>query len=504
MSELAPGQPQRLLLVEDDAEVRGALEELLKMEGFETLTASNGAEALRLLLQGSRVDLILLDLMMPVMDGWEFRLEQRRTPVLAQIPVVALSADASAKAAAIDADGYVRKPYAFPVLMTAIDAALRKARARRIAQADRMSALGTLAAGIAHEINNPLSFVIANLQYLEERLSAPDADKNSDPAEIKAVLREALEGAERIRRVVRDVKTFARADEETRVPVDVPEMLETCLGVVANELRHCARVVRDLEPVPPVLATHAWLSQVFVQLLVNAAHAIPEGNAAGNEVRVSTRLQAEGKVAVEIKDTGRGIPLELRHRVFDPFFTTRAVGAGSGLGLSIVHGIVSALGGELSLVSEVGKGTTVRVLLPAATQQQQSPQAPYATPATPSKLLIVEDEPTLARAFQRMLRSGHEVTVALSGREALDLLRSGKSFDAILCDLLMPEMTGMDLYDEIHRSFPGLERRMIFMTGGAFTQRAREFLEGLTNPHLTKPFDLQGVLGALQRLPNSA
>jgi len=500
MSDLVPSRPQRLLLIEDDVEVRSALEELLKMEGFDTLVAGHGAEGLQILRQGERIDLILLDLMMPVMDGWEFRIEQKRTPMLAQIPVVALSADASAKAAAIDADAYVRKPYSFPDLMTAIETALRSARTRRVAYADRMAALGTLAAGIAHEINNPLAFVIANLQYLDERL--PKAGETlKDPDEMQVVIREALQGAERIRRVVRDVKTFAHADEEARVPVDVAEMLEACLGVVANELRHRARIVKRIDAVLPVLATHAWLSQVFVHLLLNAAHAIPEGAAATNEITVSARPDGQGRVLIEVKDTGAGIPPELRHRVFDPFFTTKPVGSGSGLGLSIVHGIVTALGGELSLDSEVGRGTTVRVLLPCAPAQVKVAAQPAADGAsTRRRLLVVEDEPTLARAFQRMLRSSHEVTVALSGREALDQLQKGPPFDAILCDLLMPEMTGMDLHDEIQRSHPGLERKMIFMTGGAFTQRARDFLDGVANPHLVKPFDLQGVLGALERL----
>jgi CheY-like chemotaxis protein len=276
-------------------------------------------------------------------------------------------------------------------------------------------------------------------------------------------------------------------------------VLDACLGMVSNELRHRAQVVRDYKPIPKVFGTHAWLSQVFVQLLLNAAHAIREGNVGGNQVIVATSTTAQNEVLVEVTDTGEGIPLEVRDRVFDPFFTTKPVGGGSGLGLSIVHGIVTALGGRLQLDSAQGRGTTVRVWLPAAPQPVVQQPAPVAA-APRKRLLVIEDEPTLARAFQRMLRSMHDVTLANSGREALEALRTTNGFDAILCDLLMPEMTGMDLHQEIAKSFPGLERRMIFMTGGAFTQRAREFLSQVANPYLSKPFDLQKVSDALAQL----
>ena len=506
MSEASPRVQPRVLVIEDDAEVRSALEELLRMEGLDTIGAGDGAEALGLLRGGIAPDLILLDLMMPRMDGWEFRLEQRRQPALARIPVIAMSADSSAKAAAIDAEAYVRKPYSFPELLEAIQQVLRTAHTRRVAHADRMASLGTLAAGIAHEINNPLSFVIANLQFLDERLPRVGGQPVKDLEEMRTVIQEALQGAERIRAIVRDVKIFSNADEERRVPVDLPAVLDSCLGVVANELRHRALVVRRFAAVPRVMGTHAWLSQVFVHLLLNAAHAIPEGNATAHEVRVSTLTDERGDAVVEISDTGGGIAPDVRDRVFDPFFTTKPVGAGSGLGLAVVHGIVTALGGQVALDSQVRTGTVVRVTLPHAPADatggpRLTPEALPAAVARPRKrLLIVEDEPTLARAFQRMLRSTHEVAVALSGREALEILTAAKPYDAILCDLLMPEMTGMDLHEEITRRFPGMEKRIIFMTGGAFTQRARDFLNEVANPYLSKPFDLQRLSAALEQL----
>jgi signal transduction histidine kinase len=508
MNDTRTAAPTRLLVVEDDVEVRTALEELLHMEGYETTGATNGLEALALLRQGYAPDLILLDLMMPGMDGWEFRIEQKRQPALARIPVVAMSADASAKAAAIDADAYVKKPYSFTDLLAAIENAVRAAHARRQEHQDRMAALGTLAAGIAHEINNPLSFVIANLQFLEERLPRQGGrEPLADVDEMRAVLREALQGAERIRRIVRDVKTFSNAGEERRVPVDVEQVLDSCLGMVANELRHRATVVRQYCKAPLVLATHSWLGQVFVHLLLNAAHALPEGDADRHELRVHTRADDQGKAVVEIADTGDGIAPEARGRVFDPFFTTKPVGSGSGLGLSIVHGIVTALGGTIALESQQGRGTVVRVSLPPAPTLDESRPAPSPATTGPAafttsqrRLLVVEDEPALARAFQRMLRGSHQVTVARGGREALELLRSGQRFDALLCDLLMPEMTGMELHEQVRAEFPGLERRIVFMTGGAFTSRAREFLDEVQNPYLAKPFDLQGVVGALEKL----
>ncbi|HEX9296648.1 MAG TPA: response regulator, partial [Polyangiaceae bacterium] len=341
---------RRLLLVEDDGELRSSLAELLQNDGYDVVGASNGLEALEYLKKAPAPDLILLDLMMPVKDGWQFRVEQKRDPALSAIPVLALSADDTPKAVAIDADMYIRKPFQYTTLLEAVR---RIIDSRRLAHLDRMASLGTLAAGIAHEINNPLTYVIANLQLLEEEMprlihdylgavqragSSPDARAATTVNrlnEASARLHDALEGAERIRGIVLHVKTFSRAGDEHRTFVDVRSILDSSIKVVFSEIRQRARLVKEYEHVPLILANPGQLGQVFLNLLLNAAHAIEDEDPHQNMIRVATRTAATGDIVVEVSDTGRGIPHEVRQRIFDPFFTTKPLGVGTGLGLSI-------------------------------------------------------------------------------------------------------------------------------------------------------------------------
>jgi len=340
---------RQLLLVEDDTELRGSLCELLRSDGYDVANTSNGSEALDYLKRSPAPDLILLDLMMPVKDGWQFRIEQKKDPSIASIPVLAMSADDTPKAVAVDAEAYIKKPFEYETLSGAIR---RVIEGKRLAHLDRMASLGTLAAGIAHEINNPLTYVIANLQLLAEEMPH------------SALLHDALEGSERIRGIVSHMKTFSRAGDEHRTYVDPRSVLDSSIKVVMSEIGSRARLVKDYGHVPLVLANPGQLGQVFLNLLLNAAHSIEEGNPQNNTVRVATRAAPSGEIVVEISDTGRGIPAEVRPRIFDPFFTTKPLGIGTGLGLSICHGIVRGLHGTISVESELGSGTTFRITLP--------------------------------------------------------------------------------------------------------------------------------------------
>ena len=356
----------RLLLVEDDPSIRATLAEMLEDEGYAVSTATNGREALELLRRNAPPDLILLDLMMPIMDGWEFRVEQRADPVLAGIPLLAMSADLSAKARAIAADAYLRKPIDFPELLRLMDGIVTRAARNRLAAADRMAALGTLASGIAHEINNPLTYVIANLQTLAGRLPVSSDETVRDLCE---VVDEALQGAERIRRLVKEVQMVSPGQHAHRLTtVALREPLRAALALTENQIKHRARLVCDLNQDLFVRGDHERIEQLFVNLLLNAAQAIPEGRAHENEIRVDLRdLPGQSAALVRVEDTGTGIPLEVQERVFQPFFTTKPVGQGTGLGLSICRGIVTALGGEISFHSEPAGGTTFRVVLPTTT-----------------------------------------------------------------------------------------------------------------------------------------
>ncbi len=353
-----------VLVVEDDESIRATLAELLVDEGAEVATAVHGRDALHTLRSATALpDLILLDLMMPVMDGWEFRIEQRNDVALAGIPLIAMSADMSAKARAIAADAYVRKPIDFGGLIGRIRSLVDLAAKQRHAVGSRMAALGTLTAGIAHQINNPLTYVMSNLQELSERL--PLAGLAPEASDLGDLVAEALEGAERISRIVRQAQRVmpTQYDREP-VPVDLRAILTGVLDRMKSQARGRAKLLWRLGPRVWVRGDRLTLNELFVDLVSNAIQAVPPGNEADNHIRVTMTLLETNRVAIEVADTGAGIPPDIQERIFQPFFTTRPVGQGVGLGLPVCRGIATALGGDISFESEPGRGTTFRVVLP--------------------------------------------------------------------------------------------------------------------------------------------
>jgi PAS domain S-box-containing protein len=242
----------------------------------------------------------------------------------------------------------------------------------KLVQSEKLAVAGQLAAGVGHEINNPLSFVLGNLHFALEALGSLSGPLSSTEVlqEPLEALRDARIGAERIRGILTDLKRFARADESLLAPMDVSEALEFSLSMAMPHLRHRARVERRYSPVPKVLGNEAKLGQVFLHLLMNAAHALPEGDVAHHQITLTTRME-DGRVVVEVSDTGRGMAPEVLERAFEPFFTTKSMGEGMGLGLSICLGLVQSMKGELTATSKPGVGSTFRVMLPASTQQAQ-------------------------------------------------------------------------------------------------------------------------------------
>jgi signal transduction histidine kinase/ligand-binding sensor domain-containing protein/CheY-like chemotaxis protein len=383
-----------------------------------------------------------------------------------------------------------------------LDAHLRTLRATQaqLVQAGKMAAVGTLAAGVGHEINNPLSYIISNLEHsCEEAEMLERMADNSEPLrerlrDMQQVLREALMGADRVRRIVRDLKTFSRQDEDSRGPVDLRAVMDSAAKMAAGELRPRAQLVRDYESdVPPVEGNEARLAQVFLNLLINAAQALPEGKSEQNEVRLVLKRGGEGQVVAEVRDTGSGIPPEVLGRIFDPFFTTKPVGVGTGLGLALCQAFVASMGGRIEVESVMGKGSVFRVTLPVASgkQERESRSTPaHSGGVERGRVLVVDDDPLVSSALRRTLARDHEVEVVVSSRRALEMLTSSQGrFDVILCDLMMPEMTGMELHAQLAAASPDLARRMVFITGGAYTPAAREFLERVDNPRVEKPFD---------------
>jgi two-component system, cell cycle sensor histidine kinase and response regulator CckA len=389
------------------------------------------------------------------------------------------------------------------VLSLVRDLTQQRQMEQRLMQADRIASLGALAAGVAHEINNPMTYVIGNLTLAMRELVALQENESLAPMmhELQKSLADARAGAERVRYIVSDLNTFSAAPRTDLTVVELRKVLDSAINMAWSEIRHRARLVRDYADVPGVLGNEHRLGQVFLNLLVNAAQAIEEGDAQKNTIHV--RLAAEdGKVIVSIEDTGRGFDEALASRMFDPFFTTKPIGEGTGLGLAICRTIVGSLGGELIATSEgIGAGATFSVRLPATREPMEIRPARRQEPAPGEplrgRILVIDDEPVIATLVRRALAE-HEVYVVTSGRDALELCRA-QAFDLILCDLLMPDVTGMDLYDELLSQGQRIEERILFMTAGAFTPRARRFLSRVTNPRLEKPFDVDELERAVQR-----
>ncbi len=391
------------------------------------------------------------------------------------------------------------------------DTSERERLAARMMQVDRMIAVGTLAAGVAHELNNPLAYVVANLGYVAEELPrfrcAGGCDADGDLHGVRACaasidamtesIHEAQHGATRMRHIIADLKNFSRTDVEQRRRFEAGNILESSIRMAWNEIRHRARLTKDLEPGLLIEANEARIGQVFLNLLINAAHAIPEGAAERNEIHLAARSEG-GSVVVTIRDTGAGIPADILPRIFDPFFTTKPVGQGTGLGLAICSATVHAHGGTITVESGVGQGTTFRVTLPAAQRdaaEDEVVEAPNAALASArrGRVLVVDDEAMITSVLRRMLGPEHEIECANGGLEAIRLLRGGGLFDVILTDLMMPEFDGIDLYEAVAREWPGEEHRLVFMSGGAFTPRAQNFFRTVENLRVEKPFDPEAV-----------
>ncbi len=369
----------------------------------------------------------------------------------------------------------------------------------QLAQADRMASLGTLAAGVGHEINNPLAYVMLSLEAITRLAVHAEPALAGSLAEHAA---SAFDGAQRVAKIVRDLRAFSRLDDEARTVVDVRRALEVALAAAGHELKHRARVSTRLGEVAPVVGSEGRLAQIFLNLLVNAAHAIPEGHPSDHEIRVAVRTEG-AEVLVEIADTGVGIADEHRRHLFEPFFTTRPTGEGSGLGLAICHGLVTALGGRIRVESELGKGSTFFVALPRAEVTPAAAPTAGAAAATArarARILIVDDEPQICEALARLLEGRHDVVLALSAVEARATLTRDPAFDVILCDVVMPEMTGADLHRWLREHDPARAARMLFITGGREGAAARA-LGGIELWRwLDKPFALDTLERAVDEM----
>ncbi len=496
-----------IALIEDDDDIREALESLLVHAGYQVQSYGAADSALTAMEAGAVPDAILLDLMMPGMNGWEFRVEQRARPTLAQVPVIVLSADASPYAAAIDAQAYVQKPIDFDRLYTVIAnvlvASKREQLAQKAIEVERLRSLGMLVASVAHEINNPLTYVMGNLDLAETNLDGLRAvsDGGADNAleRLSKNVEAARDGTDRVAFIVQLLSTFVRADKDDVQNIDPLRAIDAAVRLSSLHIRDRARLVCTLGLVPKVRANEARLAQVFLNLLLNAAQAIPPGAPHANEVRVRsvsvgsraephTSAQAQ-LVRIEIEDTGPGIPLELQARIFEPFFTTKPLGSGTGVGLSIARDIISSAGGTLSVHSVPGKGAMFRIELPAAdedTDAYAEKAERLSAEAGQQRVLVIDDEPMIGKLVEAALE-GHQVESTVEPAQALSRV-ADRSYDLVLCDLKMPNMSGIEFYTELVKRRPDLRPAFVLMTGAAADQELDRFVSGNSVNVLRKPF----------------
>jgi CheY-like chemotaxis protein len=316
-----------------------------------------------------------------------------------------------------------------------------------------------------------------------------------DEGRSSSLVEESLENAERVRLIVRGLKAFSDVETVEQEVIDVRALLESAVQLAQNEIRHRAKLVTEFSDIPPINGNAGRLGEAILNVIVNAAQSIEEGNVEENSILLSCRVELNGLIEVVVRDTGCGMSRETKEKVFDPFFTTKPVGVGKGLGLFFCHNvIVNEHGGGIVIASEVDHGTTVRITLPAASgedRKEASPQTTSGAPVedrTPRRVLVIDDEPQICRSLPRLL-ARHEVSTVTSGHAGLEAVEK-TSFDVILCDVMMPEMTGRQFYEALSERHPDMTSRVVFMTGGAFTPESKTFLKNLPNTVVEKPFKL--------------
>jgi signal transduction histidine kinase len=359
---------------------------------------------------------------------------------------------------------------------------------------ERLAAIGQLCAGLAHEINTPATYALLDIRHLLAAAAVPDA------ADLE-VLRNAADGVQRIAEISRELRVFANDDEGEQVVLRVDAVLDRALRIANRPLHAQGDVILRRGPTPPVRGDADQLVQVLVTLLLNAVEALDPRRRASNVIVVTTEARGDHAV-IRVADNGVGLPDAHLTRVFEPFFAQRS--KGSGLGLSVARRLVEGHGGVITVSSEQGRGSAFEVLLPAAPLSEEPPAPPASAPILTRRLLLVDDDPNLLKSYQRWLGRHYEVETALGADAALTLLEQGEVFDAILCDVMMPEVSGLDLHRLIGERWPEQAARVIFVTGGVFTDEAQEALTRAARPCLFKPFDLDELETSLRDLRASA
>ncbi|PYM21275.1 MAG: hypothetical protein DMD81_00005, partial [Candidatus Rokuibacteriota bacterium] len=486
----------RILVVDDDPANVRLLERLLHGAGFPDVTGTTDARQALSRYRSTRPDLVMLDLMMPHVDGLTV-LAQLRAEIGDDdyVPIVILTADATleAKRRALGAGAtdFLTKPFEhFEILLRvrnllssrrlyleverhnrSLEATVRE-RTERLLQSEKVATMGSLLAGVAHELNNPLAALSGQAQLLREEATDPQVVRRAD---------KIFEASDRCVRIVRNFLALARQQQPERGRVGLNEVVRGAVELLAYELKtDSVEVVLDLGTDLPVLwADQHQFHQVLVNLLANAHYAVRR-HTSPRRISVTTRYEPHrNRVRLEIVDSGPGMAPDVKEKVFQPFFTTKPVGEGTGLGLSLCRGMIDEHGGTIKLESEPGQGCRAVIELPAVTPPETAGSDGDANALPASRrgaILVVDDEQVVAQTLADALRlDGHETAIAGNGAVALDMLAKDQ-YDLIVSDSKMPVLDGEAFYDELSRRFPALRERVIFVTGDLLSREKREFL----------------------------
>lgn len=388
------------------------------------------------------------------------------------------------------------------VFGTFLDVTDRDRARDQLAREHRLATTGMLVAGVGHELNNPLTYVSANIQMVIEELEQISAaSPSSQLSGLIASLEDARSGTERLKKIVRGLRLLAR-DASPAAATALPPVLELSANMAMHELRDRASCSVDIHDVPAVLADEARLSQVLVNLICNAAQAFPDKDPERNRVIVRCVPEPGNTVCITVSDNGPGMSEAVRVRIFEPFFTTKAVGDGTGLGLAISQSIVESFGGTLSCSTRLGVGTTFRIVLHASSAPLLPP-APRLAPVPEGKrgtVVVIDDEESVVRVTSRFLAAESDVLGFVDPHEALAHLLEVAHVDCVLCDLMMPGLSGMELYARLRAARPAIAENVVFMSGGSNHAELQSFLSTVDNERLDKPFDLSSLRALVRRM----
>lgn len=557
----------RVLLVDDSALVRDFVGGLIADWGFEVETFATAKAALDAVAQ-ERFDVIVADVNMPDVSGLEMLTTLRMRAV--EVPVIMLSSVSRTsdvlRAIHRGAFDYIGKDEAIELLRMAIVRAIEHARlvgenarlleqlarlnagledrvrerthaleqantdlraeraelesalARlgqtqdQLVQMEKMASIGLLTAGVAHEINNPLGFILPNFERIEAWLASmrvePCEDRGRSLDELAKLVAECRRGLDRIARLVRQLRIFSHPGRQDLRPIDVDALVRSVVAMVEREVAGRATITVYSGHDCVARGDDEQLRQVLLNLLINSAQSF---HAESRDGRIGVFVaREEDWVSIRVIDNGCGIAPENLRRVFDPFFTTKSVGHGTGLGLAISRDLVKKMEGNVTLESQLGRGTSATVTLhvwrddPADPRRGEPAPTPPSepTPATagrPLSIIIIEDETALLQPMRRMLGEHHEVLAFSDSRDGMRCLMEREPPDVIICDVNMPDVDGVELFKQVTSVRPFLAKRFVFLTGGDSAELATLMAEAPARI-LEKPVHRKDLLAAIEAI----